>query len=61
MRRYAILSILLPAIVLALPAVSTADTSYAEKAGSAAGVFRHEALNFELDLDASSYVIVDFS
>ena len=61
MRRSAILSILLSAIMLTLPCVGMADTSYAEKAGNAAGVFRHEAFNFELDLDASSYVIVDFS
>ena len=61
MRRNSILGILLSASLLAMPGVAAADTSYAEKAGSAAGVFRHEALNFEFDLDSSSYVIVDFS
>jgi len=53
----------LAAILLALPIVAAADTndrSYAEKAGRAAGVFRHGRLNFQIDLTSTSYVVVDF-
>ena len=49
------------AILLALPITATADAYYAAKAGSAAGVFRNDALNFQLDLDSTSYVVVDFT
>ncbi len=61
MRSNAILTVILSAILLALPPAATADAGYAEKAGSAAGVFRNDALNFQLDLESTSYVIVDFT
>ena len=58
------LKLFLSAILLTLPIVVVADTvdlSYAEEAGRAAGVFRHDELNFQLDLAKTSYVVVDFS
>jgi tetratricopeptide (TPR) repeat protein len=53
---------LLAAILLVLPLLAAADTSngsYAEKAGRAAGVFRQDDLNFQIDLKSTSYVVVD--
>ena len=61
MRLNAILTVILSAILLAPPPTVAADAGYAEKAGDAAGVFRNEALNFQLDLDSTSYIIVDFT
>jgi len=61
MRLNVTLTVILSAILLALPPVAAADAGYAEKAGNTAGVFRSEALNFQLDLESSSYVIVDFT
>jgi transglutaminase-like putative cysteine protease/tetratricopeptide (TPR) repeat protein len=49
------------ASMLLAPLTAIADTGYADKAGDAAGVFRNDDLNFQLDLDSTSYVIVDLS
>ena len=56
------LSAIITAIFFAImPAAATADAGYAEKAGKSAGVYRDAELNFQLDLDSTSYVIVDFT
>ena len=46
---------------MTLPAAVTADAGYAENAGKSAGVYRDSEMNFQLDLDSTSYVIVDFT
>ena len=61
MRLNAIITAILYTILLALPAAATADAGYAEKAGKSAGVYRDAEMNFQLDLDSTSYVIVDFT
>jgi len=61
MRLDTILKVLLSAAVLAVAANAHSDTSYSERAGSSAGVYQNEDLNFELDLTSTSYFIVDFS
>ena len=44
-----------------LPRPALADTSYAEAAGRPASTYRNEALQFELDLSDTSYVVVDMT
>ena len=61
MRLSAIITAIFFTILLALPVVAPADAGYAEKAGKSAGVYRDAELNFQLDLDSTSYVIVDFT
>jgi hypothetical protein len=61
MRLNAALKVILCITLFAPSLAATADTSYAEKAGSAVGVYRNDALNFQLDLESTPYVVVDFS
>lgn len=52
--------LLLLALVLLAPIAATADTSYAYAAGEPAGVYRNKGLNFQLDLEGTPWVVVDF-
>ena len=61
MRLTTMLMALVSAAVLAAATDALGDTSYSERAGSPAGVYQNEDLNFELDLTSTSYFIVDFS
>ena len=54
-----LIGIALFAALAAQPA--SADTSYANQAGRPAGTYRNEALNFQLDLSDTPYVVVDMT
>ena len=59
--RTIILALILAACTAALPPQALADTSYAEQAGRPAGVYRNEALEYQLDLGSTPYVVVDMT
>lgn len=61
MRLTTILTFLLLTFVFSGVANGQSDTSYSELAGDAAGIYQNETLNFQLDLQSTSYRVVDFS